>query len=175
MRSKPLRTVRSAAHETRRQARERFDAVAESRRNQKRLSAAITALGTVLLAVEPAAAQLGENTGALCGTGADTAYVFIMSMIVLAGVVFGSIQTAFGLINLNSTDDDTHRKGQTGLKSGATSFGVILVPIFVTVFIEVMGVNLASCFIPDINVLGGAMMAFAIPAGERFGRTEETA
>ncbi|WP_286047409.1 hypothetical protein [Halalkalicoccus sp. NIPERK01] len=85
-------------------------------------------------------------------------------MIVLGGIVFGSIQTGFGLINMNSTEDDTHRKGRQGVKSGATSFGVIFIPVLVTVFLEVLGVNLASCFIPDINVLGGMIALAAVPA-----------
>ena len=146
-------------------AREKFDALADSRRKQNRLAAIITAGGAVLLAVDPVAAQsLSDNTGTLCGTGVDTGYMFLMSMIVLAGIVFGSIQSGFGLINMNSTEDDTHRKGRQGLKSGATSFSVIFIPVLITVFLEVMGVNLASCFIPDINVLGGALAIAAIPA-----------
>lgn len=149
---------------TRRTVRGHFDAIAASRRKQNRLAAAITAMGAVLLAVDPAAAQLSDNTGTLCGTGVDTGYMFIMSMIVLAGIVFGSVQSGFGLINLNSTDEDSHRKGQRGVKSGATSFSVIFIPVLVTVFLEVLGVNLASCFIPDINVLGGALAIAAIPA-----------
>lgn len=143
--------------------RDRFDDIAASRRKQNRLAAAITATGGLILAAQPTAAQLNDNTGALCGTGVDTGYMFIMSMIVLGGIVFGSIQSGFGLINLNSTDENAHRKGQNGVKSGATSFGVIFIPVFVTVFLEVLGVNLASCFIPDINVLGGAVAA-AIPS-----------
>lgn len=155
-------------------ATRRFYAIADSRRKQNRLAAIITALGGLLLAVDPVAAQLSDNTGALCGTGVDTGYMFIMSMIVLAGLVFGSIQSGFGLINMNSTEDDTHRKGRQGLKSGATSFCVIFIPVLVTVFLEVLGVNLASCFIPDINVLGGALAAFAVPAADRAGDVEES-
>ncbi|WP_162993868.1 hypothetical protein [Halalkalicoccus subterraneus] len=144
-------------------ARDRFSDLTASRRKQNRLAAVITGLGGILLAVDPAAAQLADNTGTLCGTGVDTGYMFIMSMIVLAGIVFGSIQSGFGLINMNSTEDDTHRKGRQGVKSGATSFSVIFIPVLVTVFLEVLGVNLATCFIPDINVLGGAVAIAAVP------------
>ncbi|KYH23724.1 hypothetical protein HAPAU_42040 [Halalkalicoccus paucihalophilus] len=144
-------------------ARDRFGELAASRRKQNRLAAGITGLGGILLAVDPAAAQLADNTGTLCGTGVDTGYMFIMSMLVLGGIVFGSIQSGFGLINLNSTDENAHRKGKNGVKSGATSFGVIFIPVLVTVFLEVLGVNLASCFIPDINVLGGMIALAAVP------------
>lgn len=151
------------ANQIKQTVRDRFDDIAASRRKQNRLAAAITATGGLILAAQPAAAQLSDNTGALCGTGVDTGYMFIMSMIVLGGIVFGSIQSGFGMINLNSTDENAHRKGKNGVKSGATSFSVIFIPVLVTVFLEVLGVNLASCFIPDINVLSGMIALAAVP------------
>lgn len=53
-------------------------------------------VGGVFLAIEPAAAQLNENTQMLCGTGVDAAYVFVMSMLVLYGVVMAGVQGGFG-------------------------------------------------------------------------------
>lgn len=137
-------------------------------------------LGGVFLAAQPTAAQFGENTEMLCGTGADAAYVFIMSMLVLYGLVMSGIQGGFGLVNLHNTDEDKHRKGEQGLKSAGTSAAVVLIPILLTVFIEAIGVAVASCFVPDIGVLGGdgggeeaaIMLLLATPA--RGVLTEET-
>lgn len=150
-----LDTIRTRLHTTRDRARRQ--AVAVTKRT------AITALVLLTTGVLPAAAQVGETSENLCGTGLETLYVLIASIIVIGGFIYGSFEGGAGFIAYDNPDPQKSKEGKDRIRSGVVSMiGPPMFFLIIAAALEMTSYAIASCFVPDIGLFG-VVMAAAIP------------
>lgn len=145
-------TIRTRLHTTRERAGS-WAALAAKR-------VAITSAVLLTTGVLPAAAQVGETSENLCGTGLETMYVLIASVIVIGGFIYGSFEGGAGFIKYDNPDPQVSKAGENRIKSGVVS--IIGPPMFfllVAAALQFTDYAIASCFVPDLGLFGTISMA----------------
>ena len=143
--------------------RTRLDATRERAGSWAALTAkraAITSAVLLTTGVLPAAAQVGETSENLCGTGLEILVALIASIIIIGGFVIGTFEGGAGFIKYDNPDPQVSKAGENRIKSGVVS--IIGPPMFfliVAAALEFTDYAIASCFVPDLGLFGTITMA----------------
>ena len=147
-----LGTIRTRLHTTRERAGS-WAALTAKR-------AAVTSILLLSTGVLPAAAQVGETSANLCGTGIETLVALIASIIVIGGFVYGSFEGGAGFIKYDNPDPQISKAGEKRIKSGVVSMvGPPAFFLIVAAALEFTNYAIASCFVPDLGLFGTITMA----------------
>lgn len=151
-------TIRTRLHATRERAASKAASVAKQM--------IVTSLLLLSTGALPAAAQVGETSSDLCGTGLETIYIVIATIIVIVGFVVGSFEGGAGFIKYDNPDPQVSDEGEKRIKSGVVS--IVGPPVFfltLAAVLEMTDYAIASCFVPDLGLFGTITMAGVLWVG----------